>query len=57
VPTVSVNLSPTCFHDPKLAGTVAALIRESGLKACELTIEITEEVLDTTRKRCARWPN
>jgi predicted signal transduction protein with EAL and GGDEF domain len=45
VPTVSVNLSPTCFHDPKLAETVAALIRESGLKACELTIEITEEVL------------
>ncbi len=45
VPTVSVNLSPTCFHDPKLAETVTALIRESGLQARDLTIEITEEVV------------
>ena len=45
VPTVSVNLSPTCFHEPRLAERVGALVRDAGLQPCDLTIEITEEVV------------
>src|SRR4029077_1713483 len=39
---VSVNLSPRQFNDPKLVHTVAAALRESGLPARLLQLEITE---------------
>jgi EAL domain-containing protein (putative c-di-GMP-specific phosphodiesterase class I) len=39
---VSVNLSPRQFNDPKLAHTVAAALRETGLPARLLELEITE---------------
>ncbi|MFL6565576.1 MAG: putative bifunctional diguanylate cyclase/phosphodiesterase, partial [Burkholderiales bacterium] len=39
---VSVNLSPRQFNDPKLVYTVAAALRETGLPANLLQLEITE---------------
>jgi predicted signal transduction protein with EAL and GGDEF domain len=39
---VSVNLSPRQFNDPRLAQTVAAVLRETGLPARLLELEITE---------------
>jgi len=39
---VSVNLSPRQFNDPKLVHTVAAALRETGLPARLLQLEITE---------------
>jgi len=39
---VSVNLSPRQFNDPKLAQTVAGVLRETGLPAELLELEITE---------------
>jgi diguanylate cyclase (GGDEF)-like protein/PAS domain S-box-containing protein len=39
---ISVNLSPRQFNDPKLVHTVAAALRETGLPARLLQLEITE---------------
>lgn len=39
---ISVNLSPRQFHDEKLTETVLAALAESGLKADQLQLEITE---------------
>jgi len=39
---VSVNLSPRQFNDPRLAQTVAAVLRETGLPASLLELEIAE---------------
>src|SRR5262249_59714122 len=39
---VSVNLSPRQVNDPKLVHTVAAALRETGLTARLLHLEITE---------------
>jgi EAL domain-containing protein (putative c-di-GMP-specific phosphodiesterase class I) len=39
---VSVNLSPRQFNDPRLVQTVAAALRETGLPARLLQLEITE---------------
>jgi len=39
---VSVNLSPRQFNDPKLVQTVSAALRETGLPARLLQLEITE---------------
>ena len=39
---VSVNLSPRQFNDPKLVHTVAVALRETGLPARLLQLEITE---------------
>jgi diguanylate cyclase (GGDEF)-like protein/PAS domain S-box-containing protein len=42
--TVSVNLSPRQFRDPRLAHDVSAALESSGLSPALLTIEITESV-------------
>ena len=39
---VAVNLSPRQFNDPKLVPTLAAVLRETGLPARLLELEITE---------------
>ena len=45
VPSVSVNLSPTNFHNPSLPGTIGQILRQETLQASDLTLEITEDVL------------
>ncbi|WP_187670243.1 EAL domain-containing protein [Zestomonas carbonaria] len=45
VPSVSVNLSPTNFHDPGLPAMIAQTLERHGLPAGDLTLEITEGVL------------
>jgi diguanylate cyclase (GGDEF)-like protein len=42
---IAVNLSPLQFHDPALAGNVAAALAHSGLAATRLEIEIVESVM------------
>jgi diguanylate cyclase (GGDEF)-like protein len=42
---LSVNLSPVQFHGPNLASMVADALRESGLPAHRLELEVTESVL------------
>jgi diguanylate cyclase (GGDEF)-like protein/PAS domain S-box-containing protein len=42
---VAVNLSPVQFRDPDLVATVKAALKESGLAASRLELEITESVL------------
>jgi diguanylate cyclase (GGDEF)-like protein/PAS domain S-box-containing protein len=42
---VAVNLSPVQFRKPGLAATVARVLRETGLEASRLELEITEGVL------------
>jgi len=42
---LSVNLSPVQFHDPNLAGMVAETLKETGLPAHRLELEVTESVL------------
>jgi diguanylate cyclase (GGDEF)-like protein/PAS domain S-box-containing protein len=44
-PSVSVNLSPRQVADAGLAGTVAAILTETGLEPSRLNLEITETVL------------
>ena len=44
-PCVSVHLSARQFRHPGLAGDVAAILRETGLPAHRLTMEITESML------------
>lgn len=48
IPAVSVNLSPTNFHNLDLPGMVASTLREHQLQARDLTLEITENVLMDT---------
>lgn len=43
--SVAVNLSPLQFRDRRLATTVADILRETGLNASRLQLEITESVL------------
>jgi len=45
VPAVSVNLSPTNFHDRDLAKLIAKTLEQHSLRATDLTVEITESVL------------
>lgn len=45
IPSVSVNLSPTNFHNLDLPGMVASTLKEYQLQASDLTLEITENVL------------
>lgn len=45
VPTVSVNLSPVNFQDPRLPGLVAGLLEAFELPGDSLTIEITESTM------------
>jgi len=42
---VSVNISPRQFMLPDLAGMIAAVLNETGLKASSLSLELTESVL------------
>lgn len=48
VPSVSVNLSATNFHDLELPQFIADLLQRYALPASDLTIEITETVLMDT---------
>ncbi|WP_312373423.1 putative bifunctional diguanylate cyclase/phosphodiesterase [Stutzerimonas nitrititolerans] len=49
VPAISINLSPSNFHDPGLPATIAHMLALHGLRPDELMLEITESVLmDTT---------
>ncbi|HWI62698.1 MAG TPA: EAL domain-containing protein [Symbiobacteriaceae bacterium] len=55
---VSVNLSARQIHEPALADTVAAVLRETGIEPAWLQLEITENVLvyddDAIRKSLRR---
>ncbi|QDF98923.1 bifunctional diguanylate cyclase/phosphodiesterase [Azoarcus sp. DD4] len=48
VPSVSVNLSPTNFHNLELPQTIAATLAANALAPSDLTVEITESVLMDT---------
>lgn len=45
IPSVSVNLSPTSFHNLGLPLMIGDVLVENGLRPDDLTIEITENVL------------
>ncbi len=45
VPSVSVNLSPMHFRNPRLPGIVGAALEATGLEPDVLTIEITEGIM------------
>ncbi|SAI72666.1 cAMP phosphodiesterase [Bordetella ansorpii] len=45
VPTISVNLSATNFHDPDLVAVIEEALAYNGLAARDLMLEITEGVL------------
>jgi diguanylate cyclase (GGDEF)-like protein len=50
---IAVNLSPRQLDDPRLSGTVAAVLEETGLAAGSLVLELTESALmpsDATRQ-------
>jgi diguanylate cyclase (GGDEF)-like protein len=42
---IAVNLSPVQVRDPALVDTISALLREHGIPASRLTLEVTEGVL------------
>lgn len=44
-PTVSVNVSMRQFHQPDFVGTVATIIRDTGIDTARLQFEVTESVL------------
>ncbi|MDX3773896.1 EAL domain-containing protein [Chromatiaceae bacterium AAb-1] len=48
IPAVSVNLSPTNFHNLDLPGVIAATLNSYQLTARDLTLELTESVLMDT---------
>lgn len=57
VPSISVNLSPTNFHNPALPATIDQILQDESLDASDLTLEITENVLldaDPTTLRTLR---
>ncbi len=45
VPAVSVNLSPTSFHNLDLPRTIADILRKNALAPTDLTLELTESIL------------
>ncbi|MGA8136302.1 MAG: EAL domain-containing protein [Pseudomonas gingeri] len=45
VPSISVNLSPTNFHNRDLPRFISRALSQNGLVAADLTVEITESVL------------
>jgi diguanylate cyclase (GGDEF)-like protein/PAS domain S-box-containing protein len=47
LPSVSVNLSPIQFHDPRLTAKVAAALDAHALPAAALELEITETMMAT----------
>jgi diguanylate cyclase (GGDEF)-like protein/PAS domain S-box-containing protein len=48
IPAVSVNLSPTNFHNLDLPGMIATTLEQNHLQPSDLTLEITENVLMDT---------
>src|SRR5690606_21039532 len=48
IPAVSVNLSPTNFHNLDLPGMIASTLEQNRLQPGDLTLEITENVLMDT---------
>ncbi len=48
LPSISVNLSPTNFHDLELPGMLMALLDEHQLSPGDLTLELTESILMDT---------
>lgn len=48
IPAVSVNLSPTNFHNLDLPGMIAVTLEQNQLRPDDLTLEITESVLMDT---------
>jgi EAL domain-containing protein (putative c-di-GMP-specific phosphodiesterase class I) len=42
---VAVNISPRQFRDPNLATTIRRCVRESGIEASQIELEITETML------------
>jgi EAL domain-containing protein (putative c-di-GMP-specific phosphodiesterase class I) len=48
IPAISVNLSPTNFHNLDLPGMIANTLQEHNLQASDLTLEITESVMMDT---------
>lgn len=48
IPAVSVNLSPTSFHNLDLPGMIAHTLKEHALTPSDLTLEITENILVDT---------
>lgn len=44
-PRVAINISPRQFRDPHLATTIRRCMRESGIAAAQLELEITETML------------
>jgi diguanylate cyclase (GGDEF)-like protein/PAS domain S-box-containing protein len=48
VPTVSVNMSPTNFHNRDLSKIIIRTLEQYGLQTKDLTLEITEHVLMDT---------
>ncbi|CQI90003.1 putative phosphodiesterase [Yersinia rohdei] len=45
IPSVSVNLSPTNFHNPGLPDTISSILQHYNLPPQDLTLEITEDIL------------
>lgn len=45
IPAVSVNLSPSNFHNLDLPGMIGSVLDQHGLTAKDLTIELTENLL------------
>ncbi|WP_313055441.1 putative bifunctional diguanylate cyclase/phosphodiesterase [Pseudomonas lopnurensis] len=48
IPAISVNLSPSNFHDADLPATIARTLAQHGIRPAELMLEITESVLMDT---------
>ena len=57
LPSVSVNLSPTDFHNLKLPQYVEAILRSHGMLPSDLLIEITEGVLMDSNPNVIRTIN
>ena len=43
--TIAVNISPTQLRNPRFAGQVFDILRETGMRATDLELEITESIL------------
>jgi diguanylate cyclase (GGDEF)-like protein/PAS domain S-box-containing protein len=48
IPAISVNLSPTNFHNLDLPGMLTSTLQQHNLQASDLTLEITENVMMDT---------
>jgi diguanylate cyclase (GGDEF)-like protein/PAS domain S-box-containing protein len=48
IPAISVNLSPTNFHNLDLPGMITNTLQQHNLQASDLTLEITENVMMDT---------